>query len=427
MTRLSTHRGQRWPLRALVATSAALALTLTGCSGQAGGNDAPADDTALTGDCGTYPDIAPSDPEGIVAALPEKSQAAYNGYPDDVITSAWAQVPKKEGPWKVGLLFGALLNDFAESALAQIQADFADAKAKGLVEGELLTSWAADSASQSPTTQIAGFQDLVRAGADVIITVPLSGEALAPVVDEAGEQGVVTVAFSGRIPSKYAINLFANSYLNVADTVSQIASDISGKGNVLIVRGLSLLPADPQMFDATTTILGECPDIKVVGELEGGYTQAGAKTVVMQWLTANPGAVDAVIQFNTMGPGVISAFQQAGRPVPPVSLTVAQVADVAYLHDHLAEGYKSYGTLGGGANSIDAAFRIAMRTLSGQGPKTTEFAFAPPQVTPENVDDYYTPGTDINSAGEINGEGQAIMPDEMLDPLFNNPTAPIGG
>lgn len=416
----ATTRGKRVTAVFGVAT---MALLLGACGQQSQATDSVVEEAQASAECGTFADIPANDPEGIVAGLPVDLQAAFNGYPNEVKTSAFADADAKEGPWKVGLLLGANLNDFTASSIEKLEEKFQEAKEAGLVEGELLTSWAADAASQSPATQVAGFQELVRAGADAIITVPLAGDAMAAAVDEAGKQGVVTVSYGGYIPSAYALNVYQNPYLHLAEVTSRIMADIGGEGDVLMVRGMPILPIDPQQYDAAQAVLSNCENVEVVGEVEGGFTKAGAKTAALQWLTSHPGDVDAVIQLNAMGPGVISAFEQAGRTVPPVSGNTAQVGDVAYLHENAANGYKTYLTPIGGAGQTEAAFRIAMRTLAGEGPKGTEFTFIPEIITADTVDDYFLEGTNLNSPGDVSGPDQSILPDEQLDAFFNNPSA----
>lgn len=95
--------------------------------------------------------------------------------------------------------------------------------------------------------------------------------------------------------------------------------------------------------------------------------------------------------MNAMAAGIISGFQQAGRTVPPVSMNTATEGDVAFLYDNLDDGYFAVSSVGSGASQLNAAFRAAMRIISGQGPITSEFITEAPLITPDNVADYYVP------------------------------------
>ena len=61
-----------------------------------------------------------------------------------------------------------------------------------------------------------------------------------------------------------------------------------------------------------------------------------------------------------------------------------------------------------------------MRVLLGQGPITSEFITAPPLITPENVDEYYIEGTDLNSDEAVQGD---VFPDSVMDAFFTTPAA----
>ncbi len=418
----STSQRRRFLRPALALTTAGLlAASLGACAAETGpapdAGGAPAD----LGDCGVIPEIAPNDPNGIVAAMPADVQAGFNGYPNEVFVSAFKDMPAADGPVSVGLSMGANANAWTQDAIDELDAMLAKSTAAGLTNPDPINYWAADVSAQSPTAQIAGYQDQVRQGAKVILIVPMSGEALVPVVEEAGKQGVITIAFGGNIPSEYAINVYQNPFLNLATPTAMIAEHAGGQGDFLLVHGISSFPIDQQGTEAAKLVLSECPGITIAGEIEGGYTIPTAKTETLSFLTSNPREFAGVIQMNAMAAGIISGFQQAGRTVPPVSMNTATEGDVAFLYDNLDDGYFAVGSVGSGASQLNAAFRAAMRIISGQGPITSEFITEAPLITPDNVADYYVPGTDLNSTGTIRGD---VFPDDVMDSFFVNP-APL--
>jgi ribose transport system substrate-binding protein len=398
-----------------------LAFGLGACSTDPGTTPDDGGGSADLGNCGVIPQIAPIDPNGIVASLPADVQAGFNGYPNEVMVSAFKEMVAADGPVSVGLSMGANANQWTQDAIDELDELLVASTDAGLTNPNPINSWAADVSAQSPTAQIAGYQDQVRQGAKVILIVPMSGEALIPVVEEAGKQGVITVSFGGNIPSEYAINVYQNPFLNVATPTARIAEHVGGTGDFLLVHGISSFPIDQQGTEAAKLVLEECPGITIAGEIEGGYTIPTAKTETLSFLTSNPREFAGVIQMNAMAAGIISGFEQAGRTVPPVSMNTATEGDVAYLHDNMDAGYFSVGSVGSGASQLNAAFRVAMRVISGQGPITSEFITEAPLITPENVADYYVDGTDLNSTGTIRGD---VFPDDVMDSFFTSP-APL--
>src|SRR5262245_42516621 len=60
---------------------------------------------AAAGSCGTVPQVAPIDPQHVIADLPASDTPAYNLYQSRVLPSAWAHwKPGHAGPYKVAIL-----------------------------------------------------------------------------------------------------------------------------------------------------------------------------------------------------------------------------------------------------------------------------------------------------------------------------------
>src|SRR3954454_1234608 len=107
------HPGRR--LTALAGAAAITSLVLTACgSGASGGTAAGGSGSSTAaGDCGTVPDVAPKDPQHVLAGLPHDVSAAYNGYTGEVLPSAWAGwKPTHPAPYKVAILSDPPVNAF---------------------------------------------------------------------------------------------------------------------------------------------------------------------------------------------------------------------------------------------------------------------------------------------------------------------------
>ena len=419
-TSTSNTGSKRIVNRGALALSIPLMLMLASCSTPA--VSTPASSSAVSqadlGNCGVVPDIAVQDPDGAVAALPADIQSAYNGYPEPVLASAWKSLPKSDGPVKVGLSYLPPANPFGAAVVAQLDKSFAEAKAAGLVEGELIKRILPDPATMTPAEQIRGYQELVREGVDVILTSPLSGDAMLDVVNQAGEQGIVTVSLSSTIKSKYAINVADNSYLNVAEPTAEVMKQLGGKGNVVIVRGVPGIPTDQYGYDAAQAVMENCPDIKVVGEVVGNFVPAATKSAMLQFLASHPQQIDAVVQVGTMGSGVFSAFEQSGRPLPKVVDAGASAASLAYWEKAKAEsGYDTAGTGGNGTQQAAVLFDVAMKTLAGDGPTVSTMTREPSLINSSTLGDYAVEGADTSSPLEVL-DGEPWMPQEYRDKFF---------
>ncbi len=423
----SITRAQRRRVPGGLALAAALpaVLVLAGCtSGTTSGGTTDTQPTAPTvsADCGTLPDIAPADPQGAVAALPAEIQSFYNGNPYDTLPSYWADWAP-EGPLTVAYVSLPMLNAWSVSAKAQMEASFAEAKAKGLVEGELLEFIMADPANMSPAEQIGLYEEAVRQGADLIYVVPLSGEALVGPIEAAAEQGIPTITQNGYVPSDKAVNWGVNPYLDSGAPAAQILSQLDGQGNAIIVRGLIGLATDTYGYAALESVLANCPDVKVLGEVEGGFNPPAAKAALQQFLASHPEQVDAVFQVGVMGQGIYQALFESGRtPLAKVSDTGASAGSLAGWAEAIERqpDYETAGTGGTGRQQVEILFEIGMRMAAGEGITVSNLTYPGPLLTNANFEKWLLPGADVNSPEE-SAEGAPLITEAQLDAFFTNP------
>ena len=424
----STYRRAR---TRVVASSTGIVLTalLAGCggaSGQVGSGATGAGTTDTKGKasagCGQVPTIAPKDPDGAVKALPADLQKAYNAYGEDVFASAWREKKALGRPAKVGFSYLPASNPFATAVIKQVQASFDAAKAKGLVKGKLVKRIMTDPATMTPAEQIRGYNELVDSGVDIIYITPLSGDAMVTAVDAAGKKGVVTIAFSSTIRSKYAVNVAENAYLNIAEPTAQVAGQLKGKGNVVIVRGFQGMATETIGYKAIKDILAACPDMKVIGEVGGAFVPPVAKAELLKFLSSHPQKIDMVAQLGVMGSGVYAAFESTGRDTPKVVDAGASASSLASWKKLSADGYETAGTGGNGTQEAKAWFTVGMMVMQGAGPKAGTITREPSLITEENLSEYLPGGATVSDLGEVE-DGEPWMPREYLDKFFDDPSA----
>ncbi|MFC4468669.1 substrate-binding domain-containing protein [Streptomyces xiangluensis] len=423
----SIHRRARTRVAAS-STGIVLTVLLAGCGGSSGtvGSGASAGTTDTKGEasaeCGKVPTIAPKDPDGAVKALPADLQKVYNAYGEEVFASAWQDKKALGRPAKVGFSYLPTSNAYAAAVVKQLEASFADAKAEGLVQGKLVKRIMTDPATMTPAEQIRGYNELVDSGVDIIYITPLSGDAMVSAVDAAGKKGIVTVALSSTIRSKYAVNVAENSYLNIAEPTALVAQQLKGKGNVVVVRGFQGLSSETIAYKAVKDVLAACPDMKVIGEVNGAYVPPVAKGELLKFLSSHPQKIDTVVQLGVMGSGVYAAFESTGRDIPKVVDAGASASSLASWKKLAADGYESAGTGGNGTQQAQAWFTAGMMVMQGAGPKAGTITREPSVITKDNLSDYLPKGATPSDLGEVE-DGEAWMPQEYLDKFFDNPAA----
>src|SRR5271165_482682 len=104
--------------------------------------------------CGTSVPVGPSNPNGIYHTLPASLKSVYISLPYALNASVWEHHSRTKGPWKIGYIAEPIGSAYQQDVLTGMQADFAKAKAEGLVEGSLITNIPATQAASSPEQQI---------------------------------------------------------------------------------------------------------------------------------------------------------------------------------------------------------------------------------------------------------------------------------
>ncbi len=419
---MKSCRTQR--LRALGAGAGVLALSLTlaACSGgtaepapSGAGSTSPAASAApaAEGQCGSVPEIAPQDPDGVVAALPAELQASYNGFPQPVQASAWADwKPSDDGPWDVAVLWQPPMNTFVSNTH------------KGLMdtlEASGNVNVVADLAPKDPTDvpgQLQQFNQAVAQKPDLIILMPLAAEPFIEPIEAAAEAGIPTVTPWLPVPTKSAIGISQNDWLAAAKISANVAASIGGKGDALMVHGIPGITSDTNAFAAFESVLALCPDIKQAGEVTGNFSTAATQAAVLQFLSTHPGEIAAVFQAGVMTPGVIQAFEQLGRPVPAIADLGSTQGSIAYAYEN-QDTYKEFG----GSVPDEAIGRVAadvaLRTLSGDGPKVSTILTELKPIDNTNLDKVYQEGWTVNGSDDAWFPDDTFMEPDVLDQFFN--------
>lgn len=395
---------------------AAVALVSSACAAAApvGGGAGTAD----LGSCGTIPSIAPADPDGALAALPDDVVADYNGLATPVTASAWAKwAPDHPAPYRVAIAWNPPVNPFVTSALAGVVETL---EASGQVE---IVANVAPSAPSDVPGQLQQVNQIIAERPDLIILQPLAAGPAAGVVDAAGQAGIPVVSAWALTPSPYAVGVSVNNFLQAARLASEVVKQMNGQGEVLLVRGIPGIQQDAEAQAGFRAVLDGCPGITVAGEVTGGYSNATTQAATLQFLTTHPGSIGGVLQSGTMGVGVIGAFQQLGRPVPAIADLGTTQGTVAY-----AQANPDTFSLFGSASADTAIGRtigeVALRLLGGKGPRVNQLVTQPQYLFDVDVAALHQPGWTVDSALNVAAPDDPFMSDDRLAAYFTAGGAP---
>jgi ribose transport system substrate-binding protein len=373
--------------------------------------------------CGEDVVYPAKDPDGAFKKLPKEIQARYGPYPYEIKATPWEAFKGKPKPWKIGLITFPVGSPWLADVIKQVGTEFNKAKAKGLVEGTLQKYIQPSYATATPEQQINAIQQMVRDGIDGILLLPLAGPPLAPSIDAAGKAGVPVVILDNVVSdAKYAVNVWSQNNSPAAAGVAGLVKT----GNVLFVRGIAGNPVEQAFQDAAVADVKACPGLKIVGTIYGKWTNASAKAETVKWLAAHPDTkIDAVIQNGIMMAGIIQAFQQAGRPIPPISGGGCQGGELSWWLKNKAT-YKSVATCFNGFQTGWSEFRLLTRILDGRGLRVADIHIPVPIVDNSNLHIYATPGKPLSWPGEPRGPIDGWASNKTLDGYFHKSGNPGG-
>jgi len=370
--------------------------------------------------CGDTVPVGPKNKDGAAyQGMSQRLKDVYGSYPENIEESPWAtQKITAKPPWKIGYITIGISNQYQNNVLKQLKEEFAEAKSKGLVTGELVTNIPPSLAQSTPESQIAAMKQMARQGVNAIIVNPADSVAESATMEELGAQGIPVIL--GDVPpapgSKYQTSTWTQNQVEAdAGTLG-----IIGKGNILIVRGIAGNQNDKVLYNQKVQDLKNCPDIKVASVLYGNWDNGTVKQVVSQYLAAHPQPVDGVLQDGGMFAGVVQAFESRGIKVPPVGVEQCYAGDLSWWLKNI----DTYKTAGGCINGLQGGyvyFNTALRILANKGPKYNVLSMPAVAIDNTNLKAYAQPGLPLTSDLELPGPKTAWCDNTCLDEYFNEP------
>ena len=393
------------------AAAAALALTaglgLAACSSSSSSSSSAPASTSATGSasattsasaasatsCGTIPTTLPSDPDGVIAALPSSLQTLYNGYPTTVYSSAFANwKPKSASNKTVGFLLSETNNGY-QLALAAIL--------EGMLKSAGYTVDAVTS-SDEVTDQVADFTQMVEKKVAMIVYEPLSSTAFTTAAASAEAAGIPSISVLNSVGSADTISIGANDWLQGAQMAAAVATDIGGSGKVLDVHGISGVGIDIAAFDGVHAVFKGCPNISTDDTIYTQFADSTAKSDVQTYLETHPQKIAAAITSGAGATGVMEGFQAAGKSVPEIANDSLEDGELAYW-DQNKSSYQGVGITATPPQIAAATTTIVGDLFKGDGVKISAIVLNTPLVTDANVAQWYVKGTTSTSTGNAGG------------------------
>ncbi len=177
-----------------------------------------------------------------------------------------------EKKFKVFLSMSFIGNDWQAEAANMIKAQALAPDMASKVDLEVQV------AGPNAQKQIQQINAMVQAGAQAIIVYPISPTALNMAVKNACAKNVVVIAYDSIITEPCAYNIHINQEEWGQASGQWLADKLHGKGNVVLVTGVPGTTVDTLRTGGAKEILAKYPDIKILAEVSGMWSQAVART-----------------------------------------------------------------------------------------------------------------------------------------------------
>jgi len=376
------------------------------------------DDDSSEGDAG---ELAASTGTG-VESLPEEVRAAYKDLGQPVDESPWVDFEAPNGPpWKIGYSSEYAGNTWRAAALDRFEEVAQKYEEAGLVSDTVVTQ-----SNLNDATQIQQIKQLVDQGVDAIITCCPSVEALNSAIKYAADRDVPFFVYSGYTTSPYSINVSSNYQRAGLIEGEWLAEEMGGEGNVLNVVGIPGASASDSFDRGLKAALKEYPDIKIVGDVVGQWTDQVAKTEVLKFLSTHPEEIDGIAVQSASETGALQGLLESGRPVVPLTIG-GEIGPACYWRknpDWISQGFHLWPP----GNEMEGTFDVMIRTLQGQGPKIQSVTR---DILPFDIQEVEESGVpadcDVNDTGWFQPPIEEWWGPELQEQFFQDPEDPLEG
>ncbi len=187
-----------------------------------------------------------------------------------------------EKKFKIYLSMSYIGNDWQAEAENEIKALAASKSMRDKVDLEVQV------AGPDAQKQIQQINAMVQAGAQAILVYPISPTALNGAVKNACSRGIVVAAYDSIISEPCAYNFHIDQEEWGQHEAEWLAKELHGKGNIVIMDGVGGTSVDTLRHKGELEVLAKFPDIHVIAEANGMWSQAVARTELTKILATHP-------------------------------------------------------------------------------------------------------------------------------------------
>ena len=235
-------------------------------------------------------------------------------------------------------------------------------------------------AYDSDERQVQQIDSLVNDGIDLLIVAPNQVQTISPAIDRAYDKGIPVIVFERKTSSrKYTAFISADNYEMGRVMGEYIVSRLHGQGTVLEIKGLEGSSPAIERHKGFMDAIEKVPGIKVVGSLQGNWTETTAYESTKQWLQNNKDVrVDLVFGANDRTAMGARKALGAGVLYCGIDGLLGENGGIQLVRDSLLDASYIYPTHG------DQIIELAVQILEGK-PYKKETMLMSALVTSDNA------------------------------------------
>jgi ribose transport system substrate-binding protein len=170
----------------------------------------------------------------------------------------------------------------------------------------------------------------IAARPDAAVFVPVHATEMIGSVRGLNAAGIPVVNYLNRLDQgKFVTFVGSDDYRLARDIAAYLFKHIGGKGDIVILEGVSAAVTSHERMRGFRDAIAEWPGIRVAASRAGDYQQETARRVMAELLAQLP-QLDGILSANdVMSLGAIEALAAAGRRVPVIGVNALPEAIAA--------------------------------------------------------------------------------------------------
>ena len=180
-----------------------------------------------------------------------------------------------------------------------------------------------ESADTDVQGQIQQLQNLMNRNVDAILVNPGDINALNATLTEAVNKGIIVISVDQELTTPNVYNVGIDQKEWAKTSAKWLADKLGGKGNIVLIEGISGHPANVARMSGVDEVLKDYPDIKVLGKDSGGWDEATGQQVMSNFIASFPN-LDGYWTQDGMAIGAFQAVLSASPSKFPVPVLEAR-------------------------------------------------------------------------------------------------------